>query len=263
MRGEGAYGYEQLADSNLKLPAGAEMLWYIIGNISHMSDNTPQIRETGDGSHTLWLAGMQESYHSMHGAITESKHVFIHHGLDYFRSLNNTGEIRVLEVGFGTGLNALLTCQYSQDLKQRIKYTTLEPFPLDWNLAARMNYGDLLEHPQISFWFKELHITSWGQIEWLNPYFSILKKQETIQDHNSAEHYDICFFDAFAPGKQPDIWDLKVLEMVKRMLVGQGLIVSYCAQGQFKRDLRTLGFKVESLPGPPGKKEMTRAMLCS
>jgi len=220
-----------------------------------------QIRETRDGSHTLWVANLNESYHSLHGAVTESRHVFIDQGLDHFRNISKSPEISILEVGFGTGLNALLTCQYSQEKKQRIKYTTLEPFPLDWELASRLNYGDILPHAQSRFWFKELHLINWGYIEWLNPYFSILKRKETIQEHTPAERYHICFFDAFAPGKQPDIWDIKVLEVIKRLLENQGMVVSYCAQGQFKRDLKALGFMVESLPGPPGKKEMTRAVL--
>ena len=220
-----------------------------------------QIRETNDGSHTLWITKLKESYHSLHGALTESQHVFIEQGIQYFDQTFGGEELRILEVGFGTGLNALLTCQYSQEQKTRIKYTTIEPHPLSWDLAGRLNYPNLLSHPQSHFWYKELHIIDWGQIEWLNPYFSILKRKETVQEHSSHEHYHICFFDAFAPGKQPDIWDHKVLEMVKHMLEYQGILVSYCAQGQFKRDLKALGFSVESLPGPPGKKEMTRAIL--
>ncbi len=220
-----------------------------------------QIRETKDGSHSLWIPKLQESYHSLHGAVTESQHVFIEQGIHYLHDTDDGAEIRILEVGFGTGLNALLTCLFSQERKIRIKYTTLEPNPLSWGLASKLNYPDSLAHPQSHFWYKELHIIEWGQIEWLNPYFSILKCNETIQEHSAHEPYHICFFDAFAPGKQPDIWEIKVLEMVKHMLEDRGILVSYCAQGKFKRDLKTLGFTVESLAGPPGKKEMTRALL--
>jgi tRNA U34 5-methylaminomethyl-2-thiouridine-forming methyltransferase MnmC len=146
-------------------------------------------------------------------------------------------------------------------LKQRIKYTSLEPYPLNWQLISQLNYPSLVDHPQSNFWFKELHISSWGQIEWLNPYFSLLKITDTIQEHSNPQQYEICFFDAFAPSKQPEIWDISILEVVRRCLKRPGLLVSYCAQGQFKRNLRALGFEVESLPGPPGKKEMTRAVL--
>jgi len=220
-----------------------------------------QIQLTKDGSHTLFVPGMAESYHSHHGAVTESKHVFIDHGLDYYHRQHSPRELNVLEIGFGTGLNALLACHYSQVQKQRVKYTALEPHPLSWELVSKLNYPDYIQHGQGKFWYSELHRIGWGQIEWLNPYFSILKKKEPIQDHITPERYDVCFFDAFAPSKQSEVWDIKVLEVVRRCLNINGILVSYCAQGQFKRDLRALGFEVESLPGPPGKKEMTRAVF--
>ncbi|GJM29961.1 MAG: hypothetical protein DHS20C17_25960 [Cyclobacteriaceae bacterium] len=225
--------------------------------------DNPQIRQTKDGSHTLWLPELEESYHSIHGAVTESKWVFIENGLDYFCQITGNKEVNILEVGFGTGLNALMTCNYSQVKKQRIKYSTLEPFPLATELTKQLNYTDCLDHPQVEFWFQELHMINWGQIEWLNPYFSILKTHERIQEHTAPGQYDICYFDAFAPGKQPEIWDIGVLETVKRGLRRPGMLVTYCAQGQFKRNLMQLGFMVEALPGPPGKKEMTRATIDS
>ena len=220
-----------------------------------------QIRLTKDGSHTVWVPELEESYHSFHGAIAESEHVFVTNGIDHYFNTHEPAEIAVLEVGFGTGLNALMACHYSQQKRQRIKYTTLEPYPLDWDCASKLNYPEQLGHLQSNFWFTELHRTKWGQIEWLNPYFSFLKILEPIQEHTSSNRYQVCLFDAFAPSKQSDIWDLKVLEVVRRCLTRTGTIVSYCAQGQFKRNLKQLGFEVETLAGPPGKKEMTRARL--
>lgn len=217
-----------------------------------------QIRQTRDGSCTLWVPELKESYHSFHGAVTESNHVFIDHGIKYV-SQDGKPEVSVLEIGFGTGLNALLTCHYSQERRLRVKYSTLEPFPLSWELVSQLGYPVQIPHPQSAFWFRELHITSWGQIEWLNPYFSILKLNETVLEHATVNEFDICYFDAFAPTKQPDIWNLKVLEIVRRGLKPSGVLVTYCAQGQFRRNLKQLAFEVESLPGPPGKKEMTRA----
>lgn len=221
----------------------------------------PQIITTKDGSHTLWLPELNETYHSNHGSITESQHVFIECGLDHFCKITGQQEVNILEVGFGTGLNALLTCLYSQLKKQRIKYTSLEPFPLDSSLTGQLNYVDYLEHPQARFWYQELHKIDWGQIEWLNPYFSILKLQETIQEQTTPGIYDICFFDAFAPGKQPEMWEIGIFEIIRRVLKRPGIMVTYCAQGQFKRNLKQLDFMVETLPGPPGKKEITRATL--
>ncbi len=220
-----------------------------------------QIKLTKDGSHTLWVQDIQESFHSMNGAITESRHVFIDQGLKYLCQSSGKAVISILEIGLGTGLNALLTCCYCQEHKQKVQYTALEPFPLSWELAGRLNYSEHIAHSQSAFWFAELHKTAWGQIEPLNPYFSILRKKETIQDHAALNQYDLCYFDAFAPGRQPDIWDMKVLDIVRRGLKSSGVLVTYCAQGQFKRNLKELGFHVESLPGPPGKKEMTRAVL--
>jgi len=221
----------------------------------------PQIRTTKDGSHTLWLPDLNETYHSNHGAVTESNHVFINQGLDHFCQVTGQREVSIIEIGFGTGLNALLTCLYSQQNKQRIKYTTLEPHPLDLSLAEQLNYTNLLDHPQIGFWYQELHHIAWGQIEWLNPYFSVLKVRDPIQEHTSPNQYDVCYFDAFAPAKQPEMWEPRIFEIVKRVLKRPAVMVTYCAQGQFKRNLMQLEFMVETLPGPPGKKEMTRATL--
>ena len=219
-----------------------------------------QIRQTSDGSHTLWVTNMKESFHSMHGALTESQHVFIAKGLKHLCQSSGKEEVSILEIGLGTGLNALLTCCYSQELQQKVKYTALEPFPLSWELTGQLNYAKQISHSQAPFWFKKLHKTTWGQMERLSPYFAILKKKETIQDHAIVNQYDLCYFDAFAPGKQPDIWDMKVLNIVRRSLKSSGVLVTYCAQGQFKRNLKELGFSVECLPGPPGKNEMTRAI---
>jgi len=220
-----------------------------------------QIRVTGDGSHTLWLPELKESFHSMHGAITESQHVFIGHGLNYLCQSSGKDTIHILELGLGTGLNAILTCCYSQEHKQKVKYTALEPLPLSWKLVSQLNYNEQISHSQTKLWFNQLHSASWGKFEQLNAYFSILKKSETIQNQTTSNHYDLCYFDAFAPGKQPEVWDLSVLDIVRKSLKPSGVLVTYCAQGQFKRNLKQLGFQLESLPGPPGKKEMTRAVL--
>jgi len=220
-----------------------------------------QIKRTKDGSHTLWVPDLRESFHSLHGAITESQMVFIDQGLKYLCLPTDKKEVSILEIGLGTGLNALLTCCYCQEYKQKVQYTALEPFPLSWELAGQLNYPEYISNAQSSFWFKELHISTWDNIEWLSPYFSILKKKQAIQHHSILNQYDLCYFDAFAPQKQPDMWDLKVLDIVRRSLKSSGVLVTYCAQGHFKRNLKELGFQLECLPGPPGKLEMTRAVL--
>lgn len=220
-----------------------------------------QIRKTKDGSDTLWVPEMKESFHSLNGAITESQHVFLNNGLHYFCQLFKAKEVSILEIGFGTGLNALLTCCYGQENQQNIAYTSLEPFPLQNALIEQLNYSQQILNPQAHGWYARLHSSLWNQIEQINTYFSILKIDKKIQDHTKLNEYDICFFDGFAPGKQPEIWEIKVLDIVRKSLKASGILVTYCAQGQFKRDLSTLGFQVERLPGPPGKMEMTRATI--
>lgn len=221
----------------------------------------PLIRKTKDGSDTLWLPEMKESFHSLNGAITESQHVFLNSGLNYFCQRHKAKEVSILEIGFGTGLNALLTCCYGQENERKIVYTSLEPFPLQNALIEQLNYSEQVLNPKAHIWYGRLHSSSWNQIEQIHRYFSILKINKKIQDHTKLNQYDICYFDGFAPVKQPEIWKMKVLDIVKKSLKVSGMLVTYCAQGQFKRDLRALGFQVESLPGPPGKMEMTRATL--
>lgn len=220
-----------------------------------------QIKRTKDGSDTLWVPDIQESFHSLNGAITESQQVFIDQGLKYLCLSSGKDEVSILEIGLGTGLNALLTCCYCQEYKQKVQYTALEPFPISWELAGQLNYPEWISNAHSALWFKELHLSTWDNIGWLNPYFSILKKKEAIEHHAVLNQYDLCYFDAFSPVKQPNIWDMKVLDIVRRSLKSTGVLVTYCAQGQFKRNLKELGFQLESLPGPPGKKEMTRAVL--
>ncbi|TDI67467.1 MAG: hypothetical protein E2O88_07850, partial [Bacteroidetes bacterium] len=165
-----------------------------------------QIKRTKDGSHTLWVPDLKESFHSLNGAITESQQVFIDQGLKYLCLSSGKDEVSILEIGLGTGLNALLTCCYCQEYKQKVQYTALEPFPISWELAGQLNYPEWISHAQSAFWFKELHLSTWDNIGWLNPYFSILKKKEAIQHHTVLNQYDLCYFDAFAPVKQPNIW---------------------------------------------------------
>jgi tRNA U34 5-methylaminomethyl-2-thiouridine-forming methyltransferase MnmC len=194
---------------------------------------------TSDGSHSLLNEELDETYHSIHGAVQESKHVFIDNGIYAY----SRRPINIFEVGFGTGLNALLAAQTNLP----INYTSIEAFPLDESIFSQLNYEpkELLldlhrnQHLQTSnFKFKKLHTT--------------------LEAISIDEVFDIIFFDAFAPSKQPSMWELPMLSKVCNALTPGGLFVTYCAKGQLKRDLKTLGLEVETLPGPPGKKEMVR-----
>jgi tRNA U34 5-methylaminomethyl-2-thiouridine-forming methyltransferase MnmC len=215
-----------------------------------------KIITTSDGSHSLWNETLHETYHSVHGAMQESLHVFIKNGLEYALSKNPLS-ISIFEVGFGTGLNALLTLQYANEHQQKIRYITVEPFPLPEEIWSRLNYSTILN---LEEQFRSLHNSKCDVEQQLDSYFSLLKLPVTLQHVEIPEKtIDLIYFDAFAPSKQPEVWELPVLEKTLRGLRTDGILVTYCAKGKLKRDLKNLGLTVETLPGPPGKKEMIRA----
>jgi tRNA U34 5-methylaminomethyl-2-thiouridine-forming methyltransferase MnmC len=215
---------------------------------------------TSDGSHSLLNTALNETYHSTHGALQESVHVFIHNGLDVVIQRGQRDEIKILEIGFGTGLNVLLTRQRGALTKRKIKYTALEAFPIDIALARQLNYPLSLRMPDAEE-FLQLHRLPWGENSEVSPDFHLMKLNVTLQEATLVNQmFDLVYYDAFAPAKQPEMWELAVLRKVAEALTPQGIFVTYCARGQLKRDLKSLGFFVETLPGPPGKKEMVRAV---
>ena len=217
-----------------------------------------EIISTKDGSHSLLNTELNETYHSVHGALQESMHVFIDHGLDFFSMHYATGRISVLEVGFGTGLNAFLALKYAQRTSRAVHFTSLEAYPLEKSIWESLNYGELLSDQHH---FSKLHESPWGTEIAFNPKFSLLKIKATIQEVDLGKQaFDVVFFDAFAPGVQPEMWDLPIVTKVHEALKSGGVFVTYSSNGQLKRDLRSLTFQVESLVGPPGKREMTRAL---
>jgi tRNA U34 5-methylaminomethyl-2-thiouridine-forming methyltransferase MnmC len=216
-----------------------------------------ELQLTSDGSHTLFNPLLNETYHSSHGALQESLHVFIKAGLEHLASRRF---VRILEIGFGTGLNALLTIQAAHALDLQIDYTAVEAFPLDPQIIETLNYPHLIGEPLVVEWFSSLHATPWEQSQAITQHFSLLKHNARIQDlelTNSA--FDLVYFDAFAPEKQPEMWHPEILKKTADALSDGGCLVTYCAKGQVKRDLRAAGLIVESLAGPPGKREMIRA----
>jgi tRNA U34 5-methylaminomethyl-2-thiouridine-forming methyltransferase MnmC len=212
---------------------------------------------TSDGSHSLLNTALDETYHSRHGALRESLHVFIKHGLHFFEEKNHPNKISILEIGFGTALNALLTAQDVIGKAIQVEYTSLEAFPVEEEIWSRLNYA---ETDESKFLFKKLHQASWSNPELIQSNFVLTKLHTTLQQVDlSASSFDVIYFDAFAPNKQPEMWDLSMLQKVVERLSSHGVFVTYCAKGQLKRDLKSLGLNVETLPGPPGKKEMVRA----
>ena len=211
------------------------------------------IQETQDGSFTLTRTDLDETYHSLRGAKSESEHVFIAHGLSFIRtSIPTSSSIKVLEVGFGTGLNALLTQQFAEKEECILDYHSLEPLPVPEEIYNELNYGDSLR-------FLSLHQAAWDEEVRLSNFFTLNKYLKTLEQFESDDTFDIVFMDAFAPSKQPEIWHIDNLKKCFDLLNKKGILITYCAQGQFKRDLKSVGFEVEILPGALGKKEMVRA----
>ncbi len=207
-----------------------------------------------DGSHTLFVPELDEHYHSTHGAIQESTHVFIQAGLQFHLQ----DEMNVLEFGFGTGLNALLTHIYSEDSK--ITYHTLEKYPIDNHAAEQLNYQQM-DNGAFADFFKKMHTSEWGKAITLDKNFILYKQQCDFKDVElPVEQFDLVYFDAFAPDKQPNLWTKSIFEKVYASLKFQGVLTTYCAKGVVRRTLQEVGFKVERLPGPPGKREMLRAI---
>lgn len=215
-------------------------------------------RLTSDGSHTLFNPSIKECYHSSHGALQESVHVFIRAGLEHIAA--RPGALRVLEVGLGTGLNALLTIHTAHARGLQVDYTALEAFPLGEEITGSLNYPELIGHSLARDWFLAIHATPWEVQQGITPHFNLTKIQRRIQDLElPQDSFDLIYFDAFAPQKQPEMWLPEVLKNVAGSLSSGGCLVTYCARGQVKRDLRAAGLSVESLAGPPGKREMIRA----
>lgn len=212
------------------------------------------IQKTGDGSTTIFLPELNENYHSHHGAIQEALHVFIQNGLNYFpknQSLN------IFEMGFGTGLNAILTLVES---KQKINYWGIEAYPVEEKLIQELNYSEQCSQIDSTL-FEKIHSVSWNEIVPITDSFSLKKIEQKMEDFEMPENYfELIYFDAFGPRAQKEMWRFEILEKMYKGLKHEGILVTYCAKGQFKRDLKSLGFEIESLPGPPGKREMTRAI---
>lgn len=220
-----------------------------------------QIIQTKDGSSSIFNTDLNETYHSIHGAIQESRHVFIKNGLDYLFQKSQPDSISVFEVGLGTGLNALLSIEFAIQNRVNIHYASIEAFPIDPVLTAQLNYPSYLELENAFDYFQKIHSSVWNDTVPLHGFFNFHKVSHPIQSYPlTSGAYDLIFFDAFAPEKQPDMWQMNVLKKVVDALKPNGVLVTYCAKGQLRRDLLLLDLKVEKLPGPPGKREMIRAI---
>ena len=214
----------------------------------------PELVESGDGSHTVKVEELKEHYHSHKGAIQESRYVFLAKGLREFDAASN---VSILEVGFGTGLNALLTCLDQK--RPNTNYHSLETFPLKWELLSQLNYPELVDDSRAKLLFEEMHLAEWDAEFELIEKFSMKKIHESLQRFNTEMKYDLIYYDAFAPHAQPDLWEPLIWKKLFELMKVDGVLVTYCAKGQVRRDMQAAGFTVERLEGPPGKREMLRA----
>ena len=208
---------------------------------------------TKDGSHTVIMPSLNVTYHSMHGAVQESKHVFIDAGLNYQWSVKNDPTISVLEVGFGTGLNALLTCSEAASRQRKISYTALEPYPLTAEITKGLNYEDA------SGYLAMIHNAVWGAAVNIHEYFRLTKLKISLAEADAEGKYDLVYFDAFDPGTQPAIWSAESFEKIYSMMKPGGVLTTYCSKSHVRKTMMSVGFKVTKIQGPRGKREMVRA----
>lgn len=217
-----------------------------------------EIIVTGDGSHSISVPELNVSYHSVHGAITESQHVFINAGYRMVCS-QPLYQCSILEVGFGTGLNALLTAIEAEKTKQSTYYLALEPNPIGEKEFLLLNYCELLERKDLQEDFIRMHQCEWNKSLPVTEELLMHKSNCTLQTFEHKTRFDLIYFDAFAPNAQPELWTKDIFEKLFKMLIPGGILVTYCSKGDVRRAMMAAGFEAEKLPGPPRKREMLRA----
>ena len=215
-----------------------------------------KIIKTADGSTTIHLEQWNEQYHSKHGAIQEAYHVFIKHGLEVVPPKEVT---RILEIGFGTGLNALITLLEAEKANRTISYVGVEAFPVAAEEMALLNYLTELKATHLSDAFSEMHKSEGGITHQIAPLFKLEKRQQDFLEIEDKACFDLIYFDAFGARVQPELWTEIVFQKMYDALDDKGVLVTYSAKGSVRRAMQAVGFKVERLPGPPGKREMLRA----
>ncbi|MDR6944898.1 tRNA (5-methylaminomethyl-2-thiouridine)(34)-methyltransferase MnmD [Mucilaginibacter pocheonensis] len=214
---------------------------------------------TADGSKTIYNAGVGEHYHSRHGALQESLHVFVHSGLNYYLGQSNVNEVSILEVGFGTGLNFLLSADHCTNNQIALHYTGIEAYPLSNEMMAQTGYEQYISAP---LWETYLRLYPGALINKvsLDTFCSLQIAHNKLMDFDTDELYDIIYFDAFASAHQPEMWELPAISHITSFLMPGGVFVTYAITGNLKRMLKGLGFKIEKVPGAAGKREMLRAV---
>jgi len=210
---------------------------------------------TEDGSHTLFVPSIDECYHSTHGAVQESRHIFIEAALKQC----NKSEIRVLEIGFGTGLNAFLTMVEAERSEKQVHFTSLEKFPVSIDKALLLNYPEEIDSEK-RVAFELMHTSPWNVEVQITADFSLKKIETDFTIYKFSEMYDVIYFDAFSPEKQPEMWTEERFKALFLHCNEGAVLTTYCAKGMVRRAMQTAGFVIERLAGPPGKREILRSL---
>ena len=214
-----------------------------------------KIVTTADGSKTIQIEGWNEQYHSMHGAVQEARHVFIQAGLLHITA----NPIHLLEIGFGTGLNALITLMEADKKGLQVFYTGVEAFPVTNEEVSLLNYSAQLHAQEYEEHYLRMHTAPWEIEEALTPFFTLCKQQKQFSEIAAENAYNLIYFDAFGARVQPELWTETIFQNMFKVLKENGVLVTYAAKGSVRRAMQAVGFTVERLPGPPGKREMLRA----
>lgn len=214
-----------------------------------------EIIQTKDGSTSILLPDWNETYHSKFGAIQEAKHVFIKNGLSLFEG----NSVSILEIGFGTGLNAFITYLEAKNADQKIDYTGVEAYPVSQEDALKMNYVSELEAISSAEIFLKMHESDWNEKVILDANFTLEKQNKKFQEIADENKYDLIYFDAFGFRVQPELWSLEIFQIMFKALKPNGVLVTYACRSSIKNAMKESGFEVEKLNGPPGKREMLRA----
>lgn len=214
-----------------------------------------KLEQTADGSYTLYVPELDEHYHSVKGALTESQHIFIDMGLKH----STVQAPRILEIGLGTGLNCILSLMAAEEIRKKVYYTGIERYPLTMETVTKLDYPSLIGQERASDYFA-IHEAPWGKDTELSHWFTLHKIEGDFTRYVFEKGYDIIYFDAFAPEKQPEMWEQSLFDNLYQVLNEGGILTTYCAKGVVRRMLQAAGFIVERLPGPPGgKREILRA----
>lgn len=213
-----------------------------------------EILKSNDGSHTLYLPEMDETYHSRHGAVQEALHVFIRNGL--LCKAEEQSELKVLEIGWGTGLNSLLTYKVAKEHGLKVHYVGIEKFPVPIKVLEQLNYKEWDQDDYLS----NAYAANWEEPARISEDFVLEKLAKDVLDLDFMEEFDVIYFDAFGPRAQGEMWQKNIFEIIFNATKPGGVFVTYCAKGQVRRDLQEVGYSMKRLPGPPGKREMLRGV---